>query len=58
MEKRRPEDRITVLAETNFRGHRRRFGIRCADRRAHMYVIGKTGTGKSTLIAYWRAKTL
>ena len=42
---------IIVLAETNFRGHRRRFGIKRADRRAHMYVIGKTGTGKSTLIA-------
>jgi hypothetical protein len=51
MEKRRPEDRITVLAETNFRNQHRRFGIKRADRRAHMYLIGKTGTGKSTLIA-------
>ena len=41
---------MIVLAETNFRGHRRRFAIKRADRR-HMYVIGKTGTGKSTLIA-------
>lgn len=45
------ESRITVLAETNFRNDRRRFGIKRADRRAHMYAIGKTGTGKSTLIA-------
>src|SRR5437016_4988087 len=45
------ENRITALAETNFRDQRRRFGIKRADRRAHMYIIGKTGTGKSTLIA-------
>jgi hypothetical protein len=44
-------DKITCLGETNFRNHRRRFGIRRADRRHHTYVIGKTGTGKSTLIA-------
>jgi hypothetical protein len=42
---------ITVLAETNFRNSRRRFGIKRVDRRAHMYLIGKTGTGKSTMIA-------
>jgi hypothetical protein len=41
---------ITVLGRTNFRDDRRLFGIRRADRRAHMYVIGKTGTGKSTLL--------
>ncbi len=41
----------TALGETNFRNHRRRFGIKRADRRHHMYIIGKTGTGKSTLIA-------
>src|SRR5438477_5126103 len=45
------DNRITLLAETNFRNQRRRFGIKRADRRAHMYIIGKTGTGKSTLIA-------
>src|SRR5437899_4558366 len=46
-----PENRITTLAVTNFRNDRRRFGIKRADRRAHMYIVGKTGTGKSTLIA-------
>src|SRR5438445_659056 len=45
------DNRITALAETNFRNQRRRFGIKRADRQAHMYIIGKTGTGKSTLIA-------
>src|SRR5437899_289760 len=45
------DNRITALAVTNFRNDRRRFGIKRADRRAHMYIVGKTGTGKSTLIA-------
>src|SRR3989441_411433 len=45
------DNRITVLAETNFRNQHRQFGVKRADRRAHMYIIGKTGTGKSTLIA-------
>src|SRR6266851_7196151 len=43
-------DFVTNFARTNFRGDRRLFGIKRADRRAHMYIIGKTGTGKSTLI--------
>src|SRR5437879_7154214 len=51
MESERPDKRITLLAETNFHAQRRRFGIKRADRRAHLYIIGKTGTGKSTLIA-------
>src|SRR5947209_481715 len=51
MESDRPGNRVTLIAETNFRGQRRRFGIKRVDRRAHMYLIGKTGTGKSTLIA-------
>lgn len=41
---------LTVLGEAVFRGERRRFGIRTDDRRRHMYVIGKTGMGKSTLL--------
>jgi Type IV secretion-system coupling protein DNA-binding domain len=51
VEKHQPDNRLTLLAETNFRNQHRRFGIKRADRRAHMYLIGKTGTGKSTLIA-------
>ena len=45
------DNRITAFAETNFRNRRHRFGIKRADRLAHLYLIGKTGTGKSTLIA-------
>jgi hypothetical protein len=44
------DDHITVFAETNFRNEHKRFGIKQADRLAHMYLIGKTGTGKSTLL--------
>src|SRR5436309_496644 len=46
----RSSDSITILGETNFRNARQRFGIKCADRRFHLYMIGKTGTGKSTLL--------
>lgn len=46
-----PSDRdITFFGETNYRGERRRFGIRRQDRRSHMYVVGRTGMGKSTLL--------
>lgn len=44
------KDPITVLGRTNFRNQGKAFGIRQIDRRAHTYIIGKTGTGKSTLI--------
>ena len=41
---------ITYFARTDYRGIHKRFGIRRSDRRSHMYVIGATGTGKSTLL--------
>lgn len=44
------EDQITYFARVNARNRGTLFGIRRADRRSHMYVIGKTGTGKSTLL--------
>ncbi len=44
-----PND-ITPFAYTNFRNRKRVFGIKVDDRRRHMYVIGKTGMGKSTLL--------
>lgn len=45
------DDDLTWIGRTDFRGDNRPFGIRRADRRAHIYIIGRTGTGKSTLIA-------
>jgi len=41
---------ITLFAETNFRNQRRQFGIKTDDRRKHLYIIGKTGMGKTTLL--------
>jgi type IV secretory pathway VirB4 component len=46
----RTPSRITYFARTNDRNYRRLFGIKQPDRLSHMYVIGKTGTGKSTLL--------
>jgi len=43
-------DDLTVIGEAVFRGRRMKFGIRPDDRRRHMYIIGKTGMGKSTLL--------
>lgn len=45
-----PNNDITLFALTNYRGVRRPFGIKTDDRRRHMYVVGKTGMGKSTLL--------
>ncbi len=44
------ENNITYFAETNFRNERKRFGIKRRDRSKHMYIIGKTGMGKTTLL--------
>jgi hypothetical protein len=41
---------IVYFGRTNFRGANRLFGIKRQDRRQHMYIIGKTGTGKSALL--------
>ena len=42
------ENRITYFAETDYRNSRQKFGIKAKDRTRHVYVIGKTGMGKST----------
>jgi hypothetical protein len=44
------EGSLTVLGEAVFHGRRETFGIRPDDRRRHIYIIGKTGMGKSTLL--------
>ncbi len=41
---------VTAIGTTNFRGVSMQFGIKTLDRRRHMYIIGKTGMGKSTLL--------
>jgi len=45
-----PEADFTMLGKTNFRGSNDEFGIKTIDRRRHIYIIGKTGMGKSTLL--------
>ncbi len=42
---------VTYFARTNFRGGNEIFGIKRKDRRQHMYVLGKSGTGKSVLLS-------
>ena len=41
---------ISAFGLTNFRNEHLPFGIKRADRRRHLYVIGKTGVGKSKLL--------
>ena len=44
------DEKVTYFGETDFRSKRTKFGIKAKDRTKHMYVIGKTGMGKSTLL--------
>jgi len=41
---------INFFGLTTFRNQRRKFGIKTDDRRRHMYVIGKTGMGKTLML--------
>lgn len=41
---------IAPIGQTTFRNGLRTFGIKRDDRRRHMYIIGKSGTGKSRLL--------
>lgn len=43
-------EQITFFAKTDARGQSVPFGIKAKDRSRHVYVIGKTGMGKSTLL--------
>ena len=41
---------INFFAETDFRNQNKKFGIKTDDRRRHVYVVGKTGMGKTALL--------
>ena len=41
---------ITYFGKTNSRGQETEFGIKDEDRLRHVYIIGKTGMGKSTML--------
>lgn len=43
-------EEITYFAQTDYRNKKVTFGIKPKDRARHLYVIGKTGMGKSTLL--------
>ena len=52
MENEIPNNRdVTYFGKTNFRSSNSVFGIRRKDRRQHMYILGKSGTGKSVLLS-------
>ena len=44
------EKEINFFAETTFRNIRKKFGIKTDDRRRHLYVVGKTGMGKTAML--------
>lgn len=44
------ENDVIYFGRVNFRNSLKTFGIKTDDRRRHMYVIGKTGMGKTTLL--------
>ncbi len=48
-----PEEkkRINFFARTEYKNKPAVFGVKREDRRKHLYIVGKTGTGKSTMIA-------
>jgi len=41
---------VVYFGRTDYRGVKRLFGIKRKDRRQHMYVIGKSGVGKSAML--------
>ena len=41
---------LSIIGQTNARSHFQPFGIKHKDRFFHLYVIGQTGTGKSSLL--------
>jgi len=43
-------ERVSYFAETTFHRRSQRFGIKQADRLSHILALGKTGTGKSSLL--------
>lgn len=46
-----PYKELTILGKTNYRDDRIPFGIKEEDKFRHMYILGKTWTGKSTFLS-------
>ncbi len=45
-----PTSNARFFAQTDYRNVQVTYGVKKEDRRRHMYLLGKTGTGKSTLM--------
>lgn len=45
----KPND-MSLFGITNYRNDGKQFGIKRLDRRRHLYIVGKTGSGKSRLL--------
>lgn len=52
------EDKISYFGLTDYRNKKTKFGIKNSDRSRHVYVIGKTGMGKSTLLENMAAQDI
>ena len=52
------DQKVTYFGVTDFRNNRTKFGIKNIDRSRHVYVIGKTGMGKSTLLENMAAQDI
>jgi len=46
-----PREQFTVIGTTDYRNDKIAFGMIEEDKFRHMYVVGKTGTGKSTFLS-------
>jgi CxxC-x17-CxxC domain-containing protein len=44
------KNEIIYFAETTFRKQRKKVGIKTDDRRRHIYIVGKTGMGKTAMV--------
>jgi hypothetical protein len=51
-------EKVTYFGETDFRNRRTKFGIKNIDRSRHVYIIGKTGMGKSTVLENMAAQDI
>jgi energy-coupling factor transporter ATP-binding protein EcfA2 len=51
-------ERVTTFANADSRNRNVEFGIKAKDRTRHVYVIGKTGMGKSTLLENMAAQDI
>jgi hypothetical protein len=45
-----PEREVSIFGTTNYRNDNKKFGLLRADRPKHLYVVGKTGSGKTKLL--------